>query len=165
MGTRRNALAAFSAAALTVACGFELRRAPKLPFAKLALLGFRPDSLLAQELKRQLALSASTKVVDTPQQADAVFEAHRDAREKIVVAKTAAGQVRELELRVRLEFSLRKSGGKELIARTELLLKRDMSFTERDALGKEQEEALLYRAMQTDIVSQVMRMLAAAPPN
>jgi LPS-assembly lipoprotein len=36
-----------------------------------------------------------------------------------------------------------------------------MSYTERAALGKEQEEATLYRAMQTDIVSQVMRRLAS----
>ena len=36
-----------------------------------------------------------------------------------------------------------------------------MSYTESAALGKEQEEATLYRAMQTDIVAQVLRRLAA----
>jgi LPS-assembly lipoprotein len=52
-------------------------------------------------------------------------------------------------------------GGRELIPRIEMLLKRDMNYQERDALGKEQEEAFLLRAMQTDIVSQVMVRLAA----
>ena len=35
-----------------------------------------------------------------------------------------------------------------------------MSYTESAALGKEQEEATLYRVMQSDIVSQVLRRLA-----
>ena len=36
-----------------------------------------------------------------------------------------------------------------------------MTYNERDALAKEQEEQLLYRAMQDDIALQVMRRLAA----
>ena len=36
-----------------------------------------------------------------------------------------------------------------------------MSYTEKSALAKEQEEAELFRAMQGDIVAQVMRRLAA----
>ena len=36
-----------------------------------------------------------------------------------------------------------------------------MSYTENAALAKEQEEAFLYRAMQSDIVAQVMRRLAS----
>jgi len=41
------------------------------------------------------------------------------------------------------------------------VLARDMSYSEELALPKEQEEALLYRTMQSDIVSQVLRRLAA----
>ena len=44
---------------------------------------------------------------------------------------------------------------------TELLLVRDISYTETAALAKEAEEALQYRDMQRDIVQQVMRRLAA----
>jgi LPS-assembly lipoprotein len=36
-----------------------------------------------------------------------------------------------------------------------------MTYNERDALGKEQEEEMLYRAMQSDIANQVLRRLAA----
>ncbi|TDP72885.1 LPS assembly lipoprotein LptE [Roseateles toxinivorans] len=163
--TSRRTVIATLGAGLLAACGFELKRPPVLPFDRLALLGFRADSPLGLELRRQLALSANTRVVDSPAQAEAIFEAHRDLREKVVAASTAAGQVRELQLRVRLEFSLRSAAGKELIPRTELLLKRDMNYNERDALAKEQEEALLFRAMQADVVSQVMSRLAAARPS
>jgi LPS-assembly lipoprotein len=41
-----------------------------------------------------------------------------------------------------------------------LLLSRDMSYSESFALAKEQEESQLFRAMQSDIVAQVMQRLA-----
>ena len=142
-------------------CGFELRRAPELRFRTLQLNGFKPGSPLADELRRHVDATTTTRVVEARAQAEAVFDALTDAREKSVVASTAAGQVREVQLRVRLRFRLRTPAGRELIAPTELVLARDMSYNESAALAKEHEESLLYRAMQSDIVSQVMRRLAA----
>ena len=78
-----------------------------------------------------------------------------------MVASTAAGQVRELQLRVRLGFRLSTPKGKLLIEPTELLLERDLSYSESAALAKEQEETQLFRAMQSDIVQQVLRRLSA----
>jgi Rare lipoprotein B len=69
--------------------------------------------------------------------------------------------VRELELRLRVQFRLRTPTGVELIPPTELLQKRDISYSESIALAKEAEEALLVRNMQTDVVQQLMRRLAA----
>ncbi|HWI80094.1 MAG TPA: LPS assembly lipoprotein LptE, partial [Ramlibacter sp.] len=71
------------------------------------------------------------------------------------------GQVREFQLRTRVKFKLRTPQGKELIPETELLQQRDISFNESAALAKEAEENLLYRDMQSDIVQQLMRRLAA----
>jgi len=48
-----------------------------------------------------------------------------------------------------------------LIAPTEIVQQRDISFNESAVLAKEAEEALLYRDMQTDIVQQLLRRLAA----
>jgi LPS-assembly lipoprotein len=142
-------------------CGFELRRAPELHFKTVQLKGFAPRSPLAVELTRAIAATRTTQVVDTATQAQVVLDALADGREKSVVASTATGEVRELQLRVRLHFRLRSVAGKELIPATEIVLSRDMSYNERDALAKEQEEALLYKAMQSDIVAQLMRRLAA----
>ena len=44
-------------------------------------------------------------------------------------------------------------------------LKRDLSYSDTDVLGKEQEEALLYRDMVNDAVQQVMRRLQVARLN
>ena len=79
-----------------------------------------------------------------------------------VVGLNASGQVRELELRLRVRFKLRTPAGDELIPDTELLQQREISYNEAIALAKEAEEALLFRNMQTDIVQQLLRRLAVA---
>jgi LPS-assembly lipoprotein len=142
-------------------CGFELRRAPEMRFRTIQLAGFKPRSPLAEELRMNINGSTTTKVVETTAQAQVVLEAIDDVREKTVVASTAVGQVTEFQLRARFKFRVRGAGGKELIPSAELLLTRDMSYTESAALGKEQEETFLYRAMQSDIVAQVLRRLAS----
>ena len=78
-----------------------------------------------------------------------------------MVGVNASGQVREFQLRLRMRFKLRTPQGQELIPETELLLQRDISFNESAVLAKEAEEGLMYRDMQTDIVQQLMRRLAA----
>jgi len=159
---RRRQLLPFVAAALA-GCGFELRRAPQLPFRSIALIGFSPQSVLAQALRAELR-DGQVQLLDAPASAQVVFEALTDARERSVVASTAAGQVREVQLRVRLRFRVATPSGKQLLPVDELLLSRDMSYSETAALAKAQEEALLYRAMDEDIVGQVMRRLAAIAP-
>ena len=64
-------------------------------------------------------------------------------------------------MRIRVKFKLVTPQGKDLIQETELLQQRDISFNESAVLAKEAEEGQLYRNMQTDIVQQLLRRLAA----
>jgi LPS-assembly lipoprotein len=159
---RRRAAFLTLLAATLAGCGFQLRRPPTLNFATVQLVGFPQRSPFTDELRRHIEASGSTRVVEA--QPQVVLEALDDVRDKSVAAQTAAGQVREFTLRTRLRFRLRTPAGKLLIPPTELLLTRDMSYNESNALAKEQEETMLYRSMQSDIVEQVMRQLAAVPP-
>ena len=140
-------------------CGFDLRQPARVSFSSIALVGFARRSPLADELKRQL--KKQVPVLDAPDKAEVVLQALDDVREKSVVASTAAAQVRELQLRLKFNFRARTPGGRELIPRAELLVSRDLSYSETAALAKEHEEAELYREMQSDIVAQVLRRLAA----
>lgn len=149
-------------APLLPGCGFKLRETPPLPFQRIALTGFPSRSPLEAELRERLA--GAVQVVDTPAQADVVLQALNDRRERSVVASTGAGQARELQLRVKFEFRVVSPGGRELIPPTELLLSRDMSYSETVALAKAQEEAELYAAMQADIVQQLLTRLSRANP-
>ncbi|MDQ2927227.1 MAG: LPS assembly lipoprotein LptE [Caldimonas sp.] len=160
MPGRRRFVVTLAVAALS-GCGFELKKPPELRFKTILLTGFPARSPLADELKRNIDASTTTHVVEALKDAEVVLQALTDEREKSVVATTAANLVREYELRSRFRFQLRTANGKELLPASEILLKRELTYTESAALAKEQEEASLYRAMQSDIVSQVLRRLAS----
>jgi LPS-assembly lipoprotein len=159
---RRALLLAVPALGLT-ACGFALRQAPNYPFTTI-FVRVAEASALGNELKRNLAAGGKLEVVIDPKRLDSVevvLEIITDQREKSVASLTSAGQVREFQLRTRVKFRLRTPQGKEIITDTEILQQRDISYTETQALSKEAEEQLLYRNMQTDIVQQIMRRIAA----
>jgi LPS-assembly lipoprotein len=160
---RRIFLWAALAASSLSACGFALRKAPNYAF-KTLFNGSAESSLLGTELNRNLEASGRVKVIRDPrliEQADVLLDVLLEQREKTVVGVNAAGQVREFQLRTRFRFQLRTLKGKLLIPPVEILLQRDISFNESAVLAKETEEQLLYRDMQSDIVQQVLRRLAA----
>jgi LPS-assembly lipoprotein len=158
---KRRALLGLGGTGLLLAgCGFQLRQAPHFAFSTIYISA---GSALANKLKRTIASSDGVQVVDAARatSAQVVLDLLGDQREKVVVGLNSTGQVREFQLRTRVKFKLRTPQGKELIPETELLQQRDISFNESAALAKEAEENLLYRDMQTDIVQQLMRRLAA----
>ena len=119
------------------------------------------------ELKRGLAADAHVEVLQDPRQwerADLSFDLLQEAREKVVIGRTSTGGVREFQLRLRVRFRVRDKAGIELIPDTEVLQQRDISFIETNVLAKEQEEELLYRNMQTDVVQQILLRLARLRP-
>ena len=139
--------------------------APELPFRSMALVGLRAASPLAPTSCASSSPPAACRCRRRRHRPQVVLEALADAREKGVVASTAAGQVREVQLRVQAALSRRHAERQASCSRRpRLLLTRDMSYSETTALAKEQEEALLYRAMEDDIVAQVLRRLAAIKP-
>lgn len=156
---RRSALM-LAAAGLMAGCGFRLRGATRLPFRSLRL-GFDPLSPMGQELRRQLAAVPDLRLVDDPRQAEAVFEVLEDGFRRGVGSRTAAGQVRELTLQVRLRFRLRRADGEIWLDETQLSLAQTMSYDETTALAKESEEMQLLRSMREDLAAQVIRRLAA----
>lgn len=157
----RGAALASATALLGSGCGFALRRPPELSFHTLQLSGFAPRSPLAAALTARIHSSASTRVVASAAEADVVLHALTDTRQRVVLASTSAGQVRELQLKLHLRYRLKRASGALLIPDAELLLTRDMSYSEGTALAKEDEAEQLFRAMQDDVVDQLMRRLAA----
>jgi len=156
---RRRGFVLAGAAALA-GCGFQLRQAPDFSFRTIAVPSNSP---VATQLRRNLATTPNVQVLPPAEamKADVILDILADTREKVVVGLNASGQVREFQLRNRVQFRLRTPQGKELIPSTELLQQRDVSFNESAVLAKEAEEGLLYRDMQTDLVQQLLRRLAA----
>lgn len=146
---------------LLSACGFHLRGPQPLPFRTI-YVGAPDYSELGAALKRSIRASGHTQIVDSPQEADARLTIVSEAREKSILSLNAAGRVREFQLRYRFVFRVQAKEGPDFLPQNEILLTRDFSFNDSAVLAKEQEEALLYRDMQNDLVQQIMRRMAAA---
>lgn len=143
------------------ACGFKLRAAQNYAFETIAIQP-NPGGALAIELRRSMGGAVRILPLGEPlTQAQVVLDILQEQREKTVVGVTSSGQVREFQLRIRVRFRVRTPQGKALTPETEIVQKRDISFNESAVLAKEAEEALLYRDMQSDIVQQLLRRLAA----
>ena len=159
---RRRALAVLGALPLPAAgCGFQLRGARPLPFDTI-YLGMYEYSELAAAIRRQIRAGSTTQVVARQEDAAVRLEVLADAKEKSILALNTQGRVREYQLRQRFSFRLVDKNGQEVIAPNEILLRRDLAFDDSQVLAKEQEEILLYRDMQTDLVQQLMRRLSSA---
>lgn len=147
-------------------CGFRLRgQGVQMPFDSVWLNAPQGGELI-RSLVAQLQASGVTVTRQRPAeggaQPETVLDVLQDQRERVVVGTTAAGQVRELQLRHRVRFRLRTLRGRDVLGETELLQERELSFNETQVLGKEEEEALLYADMRAGLVRQWMARLAAA---
>ena len=162
-----RAMLGLSVAAGLSACGFQLRGAADYPF-KTLYSNFSSTSSLGVELRRNLLGTGRIELWSDPSQmmrADAVLDILSEDRQQVVVGVNTSGQVRELQLRLKVRFRLRTPQGLTLIEPVELAQQRDLSFTETAALSKEIEQNMMYRDMQSDIVQQIMRRLAAVKPS
>ena len=161
---RKRHLLTLLAAAPLAACGFRLRGVPQFAFRSLYVQA-PAGSQIARELVRTLQgaggnLTVLTDPAQLPQ-AEVVLELPGEQQDRVAVGMNAAGEIRELQLSLRIRFRLRGQQGQEWIPETELRQQRDISYNETLALSKEGEEAMLFRNMRTDMVQQLMRRLAA----
>jgi len=159
---RRTALSAGSIAFATLllaSCGFHLRGQASLPFETLYVSG---SPVFANQVARAVRAGSTTRITDNPKEAQATLQILSEARERVILSLSAAGRVREITLRYRVSYRLTDAAGRDFIPTSEIALNRDLTYDDTDVLGKEQEEALLYRDMQKDAVQQMVRRLQVA---
>ena len=158
---QRRSLFALPVAALLGGCGFKLRGKQNYVFETIAVTPEK-GAAVASELSRYLG--DMVRPVAPPAGGvppEVIVDILGETREKVIVAINASGQVREYQLRIKVRFRMRTSQGRDLIEPTDILQERDISFNESAVLAKEAEEVLLYRDMQSDIVQQLLRRIAA----
>lgn len=155
------------ALSLTVsACGFHLRGDGghyTLPFPTM-YVGLPESSPLAVDLKRNINANGSTTVVKTAREADGIIEVISNpehTKSKTILSLNSNGRVRQYLLSYSIVFRVVDNQGAVLLPPTAIALSRPIDFNETQLLAKEQEEALLYKDMQTDLVQQMMRRIAA----
>ena len=147
---------------LPAACGFHMRGTASVPFQTLYIPNSKTG--IALDLKRNIEAGTAAKVVDDPKAADAILQLSNETREKISLSLTGTGRVREFRLRYTVNFRVHDGKGADYVPPSTVQLTRDVTYNDADILAKEAEEQLLFRDMQTDMVQQLLRRLAAAEP-
>lgn len=148
---------------LLAACGFQLRGSYALPFDTLHI-ALPETAELHAVLKRNIQAASQTRVVDDPKAAQAVLTVTADIQTKNVLSLSSAGRVTEYQLVRSFAFRLHDPDGRDLMPPGQIIIRRDISFSDVQVLSKESEEGLLRRDMQDDLVQQLLRRLATAKP-
>ncbi len=158
----RNAFL-ISLVGVLAACGFQLRGSYALPYESIYIAG-ADYSLIVAGLKRAIRASGSTRLADSTQDAQATFLPTNELREPVILSLSSSGRVREKRLRYIYSYRIIDQKGRDLVLPGTVQLNRDLTYADSDALAKTQEEDLLWRDMENDLVQQLMRRLAAAKP-
>lgn len=144
-------------------CGFQLRGAYTLPYESLYVA--IPDySVIGAGFKRAIRSSGSTRLAQSAGEAQATFQPTAEIRQPVILSLSSAGRVREKRLSYRYSFRIVDAKGRDLILPTTIDLFRDISYADSDVLAKTQEEELLWRDMESDLVQQLMRRVATTQP-
>ena len=146
---------------LLTACGFQLRGNYALPFDTL-YIGLAESNELHAALKRNIEAGSKTRVVDDPKTAQAIMTIVYDRTSKHILSLSSAGRVTEFQLIRTFAFRVHDVDGRDIIPQREIMLRRDLPYSDAQVLAKATEEVLLVRDMQSDLVQQIMRRLAAA---
>jgi len=150
-----------SAILMLSGCGFQLRGAYSLPYESIFLA--TGDSVIGAGLKRQIRASG-TRVADTKDDAQVAFLPTGEFRDAVILSLSSAGRVREKRLRYRYAYRIVDGKGRDLVPQGYVELTRDISYADSATLAKTQEEELLWRDMENDLVQQLMRRLVTAKP-
>jgi LPS-assembly lipoprotein len=143
------------------ACGFQLRGDPSVGLHAIFLSASVPSTVVG-DVKRILATGA-TRVVANAADAEASLRITAESREKTVFTLTGQGRVYEYQLRLSATYELTVPGREEpVIAPTEVVSTRVITYNESAPTAKDAEEQLLYKDMQADVASRILRQVAVA---
>lgn len=156
--TRRRLLLGALSATTLAACGFRLRGAIDMPFSSAYVDGNPNDPMISQ-LRRQL-LANGVVLTDSVAAAEVHVRILNLRKERDILSLNAAGKAREYRLFYHLGYAVDRADGTTLRAPDRIAIRRDVTFSDNQLLAKTEEEALLYRDMETDLVRQLMRRLA-----
>ena len=147
---------------LMAGCGFQLRGSYSLPYESI-YVGGADYNLIVANMKRAIR-NTGTRLAESREDAQATFLPAGEKRETKILSLSSSGRVREKRLVYAYSYRVVDGKGRDLVLPVTVELARDISYADSDVLAKTQEEELLWRDMESDLVQQLMRRLAATKP-
>ena len=155
------AFAGMTTALLLGACGFQLRGDPQTGI-KTMHVSTAGGSGVYTDIRRALA-NGPTRLVATPKEAEAHLRILGEGREKTVATITGTGRVYEYQLRLIVDYEMLAPGREvPVIAPTRAEARRLITYSETAPVAKEAEEQLLFKDMQAELASRILRQVALA---
>jgi LPS-assembly lipoprotein len=111
-----------------------------------------------RELRRQL-MAAGVNIVDSPDNATAIFSITADRTGQRVLSVSARNVPTEYEVFYRVGYAL-TSGEKSLLPPQDVTFTRDYTYDETLVLGKAHEEDLMREAIVDDLVRTILKQLS-----
>lgn len=148
------------------ACGFHMRGST--PDAQLSFASLYLDAPKGTPIERDLrsaVRTGETLLLADQKSAAVTLRVMSQAQEKKVLTLNAEGKVREYSLTYRVRFEVTDANNKKLLQPPEIVLQSILSYSEEQALAKEQEERMTFDDLRRDAVGRIMRQLARVKPD
>lgn len=147
--------------ALLAGCGFQMQGALDRPagMERTYIDTVERNSEFHREFRRQL-LAAGAELVDTPEDATAIFLVTVDNTGQRVLSVSARNVPTEYEVFYTVEYSL-VSGEQTLLALQDLTFTQDYTWDETLVLGKAREEDLMRGAIVRDLVRTILKQISS----
>lgn len=147
-------------AILTAGCGFHLRGQVELPYRSVYVEGGQGG--LTTALQAALRQGKADRLAPSAAKAESVIQILSEQNSKLILSLSGIGKAREYQLQYRVSYRLITPQGKQILAPANILLVRDMTYSDAQVLAKGEEEQLLYRDMHKDAARQVLRRISSA---
>lgn len=142
-------------------CGFHLRGSFEVPAEASPVYVTGSPSGPVNKIRQSLR-HADVALVEEMAKARTVIHVFKEEFERRVLAVDGRGKAVEFELSYKLTFDIVDGGGKELLPRQSLEIKRNQINPETGViLGKIEEEAYIRADMEQDAVERVLQRLRA----
>ncbi|RLA23922.1 MAG: lipoprotein B transmembrane [Gammaproteobacteria bacterium] len=147
---------------LLTACGFHLRGPVELPLEYRSVYVEEKGGLglLKRELTEQLGYSTAAVAVEKAK-ADVIIRILSESRDTRTLSLSRGGKSIQLELTYLVHFDVLDSEGNVLLADQKLEMVRDYYNDQTDVIGKSNEQALIYKEMESRMANLLLRRVRA----
>ena len=141
-----------------MSCGFHMRGVTDVAFSTVFIQG--NTLVISKNLKKSLNTSG-VKVLDSATNAELLLEMVGEESEKRILSLAGGGTVNEFELFYRVHYRTKVADAATWSPVQTVEARRDFTYSDANLLAKQDEEKRLNDNMRSDVISSILRRLAA----
>lgn len=146
------------AIASLISCGFHMRGATDVAFDNIYIQG---STLVISKNLRKALNTNGVKVLDNAANAELLLEMVGEESEKRILSLAGGGTVNEFELFYRVHYRTKVAEAATWNQVQTVEARRDFTYSDANLLAKQDEEKRLNEDMHRDVISGIMRRIAA----